>query len=390
MLVYIVGLLVIFFLVLNIKPSEQRQKYGLLALWVVYVALVCGLADMLGGYDRYIYAQVFDNTADDRADGINIFSTTSFMYASKEQGFALYNYLVTFLTSNRYIFILITTLLIYLSITRHILKYSKYPILAFFVFFCLYYFFTFTYMRQVMALCVVWFSIPFAIQRAPIPFFAIVAVAATFHNSALLFAVVYFIANTRFTPKQIRNIIVLTLLLGLTPVSQFLFDILGGAVNEEKTELSVSQVGNARIAYILEAVFFLYIILKRYDRINKDSLTQCMLNIALLFIFILCFFVRFSDGGRMSWYFLIGIICIMAEILAKEKNKSLMKVVTLSVMVFLYFRILFAWGIQLNPYKTFLTNGYRENDEVREKYEYDPMYDTNKLYRPVFGGLKEK
>ncbi|MGI6243636.1 MAG: EpsG family protein [Prevotella sp.] len=389
MLVYIVGLLAILLLVLNAQSLKQHRR-RLLVLWVLYVGLVCGLGDMLGGYDRYIYGQVFDNTADDRADGASMFATTSFIYANKEQGYALYNYLVTFLTSNRYIFILITTLLIYLSVFRHIIKYSKFPITAFFVFFCLYYFFTFTYLRQVMALCVAWFSIPFAVQRRPIPFFAIIVIAATFHNSALLFVAVYFIANKHFTPKQIKNIIVLTLLLGLTPISQLLFDILGGMVNEEKTDLSVSQAGNTRIAYIIEAVFFLYVILKRYDRIAKDKLTQCLLNIALLFIFILCFFVRFPDGGRMSWYFLIGIICIAAEILVKEKKGSMMKIATISVMIVLYLRILFAWGIQLSPYKTFLTNGYRENDEVREKYEYDLMYDTNKLYRPVFGGLKEK
>jgi len=389
MFIYLVGLFVLLYFVLTLGPSEQREKIGFLAIWTLGVALIPALGDMLGGYDRYIYGQVFDNTADDRARGLNIFTTTAFVYAEKEQGYAMYNYLLSYLTSNRYIFIFITTLLVYIAFFRHIVKYSKYPFTAFFIFFCLYYFFTFTYFRQVMALCVAWFAIPFAIKRKPIPFFAIIILSATFHNSALLFAGTYFISNRRFTPLQIRNIILWALILGLTPISSILFNTLGGAVNEEKADLSSSQVGGARMAYIIEAMFFLYIILKNYKKLGEDEMSLCMTNIALGFIFILCFFVRFPDGGRMSWYYLIGIVCIIAEILAKRVVYDNLKIVTMSVLTLLFLRILFAWGIQLRPYKTFLTNGYREGDEIWEKYEYDHSYDINKLYRPIFGPIKK-
>lgn len=182
---------------------------------------------------------------------------------------------------------------------------------------------------------------------------------------------------------------VLALILGLTPISSYIFNTLGGAVNEEKTELSSSGAGSARIAYIIEAIFFLYIILKRYKRLGKDKLSLCMLNISLGFIFILCFFVRFSDGGRMSWYYLIGIVCTIAEILSKESQRSEVKILTQTVMIVLYLRVLYGWGIQLSPYKTFLTNGVRSGDVIEEMYEYDFKYSKDKLYRPVFGGIEK-
>ena len=345
---------------------------------------------MLGGYDRYIYGEVFDATADDRAQGINIFLTSAFNYAEKEKGYAFYNYFLTYITSNRYVFILLTTLLMYAALYRHILRYSKYPIIAFFIWFCIYYFFTFTYFRQIMALCVAWFAIPYAIQRRPIPFFAIIILAMTFHNSALLFSGIYFVANYRFTKKQIYYVILGALLLGLTPISSFLFNSIGGAVNEEKADLSASQVGGARIAYIVEAGFFLYIILKRYHRVGWDKKSLCMLNTALGFIFILCFFVRFPDGGRMSWFFLIGIIYTIAEILGKEPKWGKQKLIVITVMVVLYLRVLMLWGMQLSPYKTFLTNGVRQGDDIEERYEYDDYYKNDKFYRPVFGGLPQR
>ena len=44
-------------------------------------------------------------------------------------------------------------------------------------------------------------------------------------------------------------------------------------------------------------------------------------------------------------------------------------------------RILLAWGIQIYPYKTFLTSGVREGDIIEMEYEYDHDYDENKFYR---------
>lgn len=388
MLIYIIPLIVILYFILSFSPAEQAKRKVWLGIWVFFIAMICGMGDMLGGYDRYIYGEIFDATADDRALGINIFLTSAFNYAEKEKGYAFYNYFLTYVTSNRYIFILLTTLLMYVAVYRHILRYSRYPIIAFFIWFCIYYFFTFTYFRQILALCVAWFAIPYAIQRRPIPFFAIIVLAATFHNSALLAGGIYFLANYHFSKKQIITIMAWALILGLTPVSSFLFNTLGGAVNEEKTELSSSGTGSTRIAYIIEAFFFLYIILKRYERIGKDRLSLCMLNIALCFIFVLCFFVRFSDGGRMSWYYLIGIVCTIAEIMSKEAKKSYIKMMTFAVMIVLYLRVLYGWGIQLSPYKTFLTNGVRSGDVIEEKYEYDYKYAKDKLYRPVFGGMR--
>lgn len=356
---------------------------------MLFVALVCGLGDMLGGYDRYIYGEIFDVTADDRTRGVPMFSSAAFYYVENEPGYAFYNYVLSYVTSNRYIFIFITTLLIYGLLFRHVKKYSNYPITAIFLFFCIYYFFTFTYLRQVMALCIAWFAIPFAVQRRPIPFFAIVALAMTFHNSALLFCGAYFVANLHLSRKQIIIIIGLSLALGLTPLSSALFSAIGGAVNEEKTEFSLVGASNARLAYIVESGFFLYFILRHYHALGRTAMSRCMVNIALGFIFVLCFFVRFLDGGRMSWYYLIGIYCTMAEVIVQKNKRQVGFWIILSVVIGLYLRVLVGWGIQLRPYKTFLEEGVRDNDVIWEIYEYDHKYDDNKLYRPVFGGMKE-
>jgi hypothetical protein len=117
-----------------------------------------------------------------------------------------------------------------------------------------------------------------------------------------------------------------------------------------------------------------------YDKIPDDVLTTCMLNIALLFIFTLLFFVRFTDGGRLGWCFMIGIACTVAQICAKDTSGGI-RIGTSIVMAILYVRVLLAWGVQLSPYKTFLQDGVRKGDTIWQRNEYDHRYDNDKLYK---------
>ena len=365
----------------KIPPSRQNNKPFLFALVVLFAALICGLGDMLGGYDRYIYCDLFDSTAEELRNAVPYEETSAIALNPTEQGYGWFNILIAKFTRNRYIFILTTTLLIYLMIYRHLIKYTPYPFIAFFVLLCLFYFFTFTYLRQVLACCIAWFAIPFAQKRKPIKFFAITVLAATFHNTALLFGIVYFVANRKFTIKSISILFIIGLLLGFTPLGQFLMDNIGGSVNEYKAEQSARAAGGQpRLAYFIEAAFFLIIILSRYKKLPKEGMQLCLLNIALTFIFILIFFIRFTDGGRLSWYFIIGIVCTTAQVIVHDYKDMRNKLIIYSICLFLYVRIILGWGIALTPYKTFLTNGVREDDFIWEKYEYDHLYDEDKFY----------
>ena len=173
------------------------------------------------------------------------------------------------------------------------------------------------------------------------------------------------------------------MLLGLTPLPQALFDAYGD-VNDER--VSVGQYAmdaGFRWAYLIEAVFFLFVILTNYKQIALQKKNIVMLNMALIFCAILLLFVHSENGGRLGWLFMIGVMCTMSNICIDLKNKRmLMNGALMMVVAFLlFFRILFDWGILLSPYKTFLTNGFREGDPIHEKFEYDPSYDVDKFYR---------
>ena len=66
-------------------------------------------------------------------------------------------------------------------------------------------------------------------------------------------------------------------------------------------------------------------------------------------------------------------------------RKPLLAPMMIVVSLLLYVRVYMAWQTppltNLYPYKTFLSNGVRANDYSWENWEYDHMYDINKLYR---------
>ena len=66
MLIYILVFIVAFiYYILSRKNSFLRKSSVALGFFFLYIALFVGLGDMIGGYDRYIYGEVFDTIADE-------------------------------------------------------------------------------------------------------------------------------------------------------------------------------------------------------------------------------------------------------------------------------------------------------------------------------------
>ena len=141
--VYIVALLA--FLLLA-KQSQRSEIF--LSLFFLYVVIFIGLGDMIGGYDRYIYGEIFDLVADELRGSRDMATMTSTVQGN-EYGYFAWEYIVAHFTSNRYVFILLSTLLMYVLYFIAFRTYiENYPV-ATLMFLGLFYYFTMTYFRQV-------------------------------------------------------------------------------------------------------------------------------------------------------------------------------------------------------------------------------------------------
>ena len=370
---------------LSTSPG-RNQHSSFLFLFLLGLSLFVGFSDMFGGYDRYIYGEIFDNIADITTIKGDYSDSLLYNFYSSEIGYTLLNVLISFFTENRYIFILIVTLIIYTLLFVSIKKYTvNYP-LATILFLGLWFFFTFTYLRQVLGATIVWLGIRYVIERKFWKFMVVVLIGFSMHNSAIIFFPLYFIPQRKFSPKLIVGIMLSLLVLGMSSLPNSLFEVYeSSSVVERHGEYNAS--GGLRVAYILEAFFFLYLILKNYKNIPNDKQHVVLLNMALVFCGILLLFVRSENGGRLSWYYMIGIISTLTFIYNYRYNiQTLGSFLIIGVCLFLYLRIYTNWQAYnlLSPYKTFLTDGYRDNDIIRKTYEYNYNYDEDKFCRKAF------
>lgn len=363
-------------------PQKSATSKVYLACWMIALALFVGFSDMLGGYDRYIYGELFDEVADLRQEGRDVFTAYIFQQYPTELGYVYLNVLLSYFTSNRYVFILVVTLIIYALYYINIKRYASDYRIALLLFFGLLFFFTFTYLRQMIGVGIAGLSLKYVYERKLWKFVACVLLAALFHNSAIILLSIYIIPSRKFNVGSVVALMTICLLIGVSGLSSSLFEAYSSTSGlEERTTKYIEDTSGFRIAYLLEAVFFLWLILSNYGKVGSDKRQIFLLNVALAFCAILLLFIRSENGGRLGWFFIMGLIATLTTVLIQQRKDIFNKTLIYAVIIFLYFRIVTLWGIFLYPYKTFFTNGVREGDRIYEKFEYDANYTKDKFYR---------
>lgn len=379
--------LLIFFIPVLFYYLRLRSQSQLvfLACYLLFLALFVGMSDMLGGYDRYIYGEVFDSIADTTTEHGSYLANNVFDYFPSEPGYTLLNIFISFFTANRYIFILVITFLIYTLLFVSLKKYADNYAFAVILFMGLWFYFSFTYLRQVLGATIVWLSIDYIVQRRFWKFLLVVLIAMSVHKSAVIFFPVYFIPMRKFSPSKVVLLMLAMLLIGVSSFPDTVFSAYGD-VSSVEMQRDYSASGGFRVAYALEAFFFIYFIISRYRYVKTDQRSIVMLNLALLFCATLLFFVRSENGGRLSWYYMIGVIVTISQLATTGVNKKQVSLFMIALCLFLNVRIYNSWQVFLNlyPYKTFLTDGFRRGDYSYINYEYDEGYTKDKLYRAPF------
>lgn len=374
----------------TLGQSKENQK-AMVTYFLIALGIFVGLGDMLGGYDRYIYGELFDRMADVTHAGGNPWLSYSFQFYGSEFGYGTFCALLSYITGNRYIFIFIATMVIYTLLIISLRQYVDNAPFAVVMFMGLWFFFTFTYLRQVLGCTVCWLSVRYIINRDLGRFLLVWFIGFSFHNSCIMFLPMYFVPVKKLNRQKVIYIMVAALLIGLSSIPQGLFTSYAEIDSERENVAGYNTDVGFRVAYLVEAVFFLYVILTHYHNISNKAKDIVMLNLALVFCAILLVFVKSENGGRLGWMFMIGVICTLSNVCVKNKMILKQGAIMVIVCLFLYLRVYSSWQSMLGlyPYKTFLTDGYRNGDPIRASYEYDNLYDNDKFYRPAFWFLEK-
>lgn len=363
-------------------PQKTAKSTIYLAWWMIALALFVGVSDMLGGYDRYIYGELFDEVADIRQEGRDFSTAYIFQQYPTELGYVYLNVLLSYFTANRYIFIFVLTLIIYALYYIDIKRYASDYRMALLLFLGLLFFFTFTYLRQMIGVGIAGLSLKYVYERKLWKFVICILLAALFHNSAIILFPIYIIPSRKYSVGVVIVLMLICLLIGVSGISSSLFEAYSSTSGlEERTTKYIEETSGFRIAYLLEAIFFLWLILANYGKVGTDKRQIVLLNVALTFCAILLLFIRSENGGRLGWFFIMGLIATLTTILVKQQKIVFNRTMVCALVLFLYLRIVLFWGIFLYPYKTFFNNGVRKGDGIYERYEYDRNYARDKFYR---------
>ena len=363
-------------------PQKTAKSTTYLAWWMIALALFVGVSDMLGGYDRYIYGELFDEVADIRQEGRDFSTAYIFQQYPTELGYVYLNVLLSYFTANRYVFIFVLTLIIYALYYIDIKRYASDYRMALLLFLGLLFFFTFTYLRQMIGVGIAGLSLKYVYERKLWKFVICILLAALFHNSAIILFPIYIIPSRKYSVGVVIVLMLICLLIGVSGISSSLFEAYSSTSGlEERTTKYIEDTSGFRIAYLLEAIFFLWLILANYGKVGTDKRQIVLLNVALTFCAILLLFIRSENGGRLGWFFIMGLIATLTTILVKQQKIVFNRTMVCALVLFLYLRIISVWGIFLYPYKTFFNNGVRKGDGIYERYEYDRNYARDKFYR---------
>lgn len=344
------------------------------------IALFVGMGDMQGGYDRYAYGAYFDGLADD-IRGNWVWRT----YGS-EYGYSLFNWLVAHFTKNRYIYILVATLTMYWLYFRTFKTYlDEYP-LAMIVFMGLLYYFTMTYMRQTLAVGFAWQACRYAYERRPVKFLLWLVVAYSFHNSAIIFAIMYFVPVKRFSNRTVFWLMVIMFIIGFTPIVSWAMNVFGDVTETEgRTAAYVESATGYNVGYLCVAVFFAWLMVKNSNLIRNTRKDIFFYNMGLMYCAVLLSLIRSGNTGRLGWYYMFGLIYTLSAIAQRSDTKTHMRTFAIVISFLMFFRITYSWNFNLVPYKTFLSNGYPCGVRgIYDENEYDAQYTVDKLYRPAF------
>lgn len=380
MIIYIILFLIPAILYFYYKDNKQAS-YKPFLFFFISLAVFVGLGDMLGGYDRYIYGDLFDNLADQLKIGTPITSSSIYQAYNTEFGYIGLNWAIAHITSNRYIFIFLYTICMYAIILHSFRRYAKNYPLASILFMALVFYFSFTYLRQMFAAAIIGLSIRYIIERKFLKYCAIIIAAFSFHNSAIIFFPMYFIANKKYSKARILLLMSACFIIGVTGLTSNLYNLFDD-ISTRAAHADYAVQGDARIAYILEAGFFLFFLIKSYRNLPNTKQSIVLYNIALTFCAVLLLFIRSDNGGRLSWYFIYGLIFSLTQLsMTKYGKRHRFDLYIMAVSLVLFLRITIEWSFNMCPYKTFLTPGHTAEEWIYERYEYDLKYDMDKFYR---------
>lgn len=242
-----------------------------------------------------------------------------------EIGYFLLNKLVQVFTTD-YIWIFVVCSFIYFFfVYKGIYEQSKnIPLSICLLVITGYYFIFLNTMRQCISVAIIFYALKYVKQRKPIKFAIFIALAFTFHTSALFAIPMYFLYGIKINPKVGMGIIIVTIIF-----SQLLSGIISNMILQSKysSYLGVEfgeniTGGKVTTAIDLFVLLFAWLYYKKENKYvdKKEYYFHC--NLQLCTVIISLFRDIAPLINRVRWYYGFEVILFIPLILSLEENEK--------------------------------------------------------------------
>ena len=285
-----------------------------------------------------------------------------------EFGFARINEIIKLTFGNYTILLFVFSCIIFFFQTKVILKYSPLPLFSLFFLWSISFANVF-YIRQTVAIALLFYSTTFLVNKKTWLFFICIYIATLFHSTSFVFVFAYFLFRLRITIKQMFFFLLMSFLFSIFLVSIFnsILPLVGGiiqhkletylALGEDGGTMTQSSLGEVLIRGLANKLFIFVLLIYFSSKEMKENLIfRGYLNLywfgAILYFSmasISIVFVRFSFP-----YDIVQVILL--PLLLKNVSSNNRYVLYAIISVFLLFRFyitLFGSYYDLYvPYKT--------------------------------------
>lgn len=270
-------------------------------------------------------------------------------YKSKyfERGYIIFSYLISKITSDPHVYLIIHASLCYIVFLIYIFKYSKNILVSTTFLFCIAYSNYTNILRQDLAMVICLIAYCFLKKKKQIGFVILVLLASTMHTSALIFL---FLMFHKHLPKSKKKILLICCIAIMLSLSGVIISILSGSNIFYSSYAESKYAGTGYLAVIvslIRAILFSIIYYFAYPEIENKSIDKT--NLFMLLI-LNCLGFSINIFTRISTYFLLPLIVEIPNCFYTAKLKDKKWILLLSCFgMILYFIVICIYRPQWNP-----------------------------------------
>ncbi|MEC4086897.1 EpsG family protein [Myroides odoratimimus] len=344
---YLVLILLYFILFyIELRLPQQRNKISQIC-FIIYLFFF-GFRGLIGT-DWYNYQIEYD------------FLGNSMSYTSTlEQGFQFIVYICNSIGLSYYNFVFVITTLQSVLLYKILDYHAKYISLSYIILIAIFPIVIVDLLRNFTSLLIVMSGLPYLLRNRKGVFVGYILLGMTFHTSAIVFGVLFFIKNKLLAKKVI---IYLSIIGSLVYIFQINFYkdllLLIGAMTGGRIEYLIEQTtGKEEVAYgisvgIIEKFIILYLIIKNYNKVKMSNVLW--VNCLLIYVFVNLYFnTSQSFVNRFATLFMFGYIFILNDFMYYYKSKFNVNFSLIAICSFLILRTFLGYSGDIYNYSNSL------------------------------------